>query len=605
MEEYLKSRTITVVSVPKQTRERFDDSRHDARASVNVTRARDARELCVTPRQCDPGNQKMYAAQRARQPVAPPGGRIIPPINTDIRLEDQLPRYVPTEADLRRPGKASATKRRDNLGDVTPAFLAEMGLTWLPSEEDMWSKMVSDEFIKRWLGGRAGSRENFQDGNDKKDRKFIVPPLNTDIRLEANLPRFIGETVIDHTCDRARYTHVNTDSVNFGAGGSAAGSKNHARGEPHEHDHVHESFSWVIPTKHDDAKTIRKKSLMATPLSQMACGSCWAKGVATAFSDCLVVGEAVDWAPDVSATYCMAISQQGLCEGGMPAQLCKDLERQAVSDNSCIDYSWCASEDRCNTDSSTHFQTAAPATLSRMVPNVGCYYDVDKFMYKLDRGTDTFSINTDTPIADYMKLIKYHILDFGPVCGGYLVLNNFLDGKFTQFNGGVYFDRADYGNVAADGTIPFSDSVKSSRNSAGLHLVTIVGWGVAKNIQYDNGKRGDVPFWHCRNSWGTQWGDNGYFKMAQYPYNTTAQYDKVVTVNVNGGSARIGGMVLLRATHPPEIEKVGVIYQRYLDAIKRVKNNKFYERPADPGAKRDEYRPEPAAATEEWWCSIL
>lgn len=37
------------------------------------------------------------------------------------------------------------------------------------------------------------------------------------------------------------------------------------------------------------------------------------------------------------------------------------------------------------------------------------------------------------------------------------------------------------------------------------HSVVLVGWG------YDEEKR--VPFWVLQNSWGSQWGEGGYFRM--------------------------------------------------------------------------------------------
>ena len=37
----------------------------------------------------------------------------------------------------------------------------------------------------------------------------------------------------------------------------------------------------------------------------------------------------------------------------------------------------------------------------------------------------------------------------------------------------------------------------------GGHAVKMLGWGM------ENG----VPFWLCVNSWNTEWGDNGFFKI--------------------------------------------------------------------------------------------
>jgi len=36
------------------------------------------------------------------------------------------------------------------------------------------------------------------------------------------------------------------------------------------------------------------------------------------------------------------------------------------------------------------------------------------------------------------------------------------------------------------------------------HAVLVVGWGENKE---------DGKFWHVKNSWGPEWGDNGYFKI--------------------------------------------------------------------------------------------
>lgn len=39
----------------------------------------------------------------------------------------------------------------------------------------------------------------------------------------------------------------------------------------------------------------------------------------------------------------------------------------------------------------------------------------------------------------------------------------------------------------------------------GGHAIRILGWGVDKNTQ--------TPYWLIANSWNTDWGDNGLFKI--------------------------------------------------------------------------------------------
>jgi hypothetical protein len=116
------------------------------------------------------------------------------------------------------------------------------------------------------------------------------------------------------------------------------------------------------------------------------------------------------------------------------------------------------------------------------------------------------------------NVIQQHLLKFGSAVTGFIILNNFDGdksyGKFDKTNG-IYFENMAYG--AAD---PFSISGSG-------HAVVIVGWGVSdKPIKIfvpnetDPNKKevtiSSCQYWVVRNSWGTSWGDGGYFKIAMY-----------------------------------------------------------------------------------------
>lgn len=73
---------------------------------------------------------------------------------------------------------------------------------------------------------------------------------------------------------------------------------------------------------------------------------------------------------------------------------------------------------------------------------------------------------------------KQEIYTHGPVEGAFQVYRDFL-----TYKSGVYYHKA--GELL------------------GGHAIEILGWGV----------EGGLNYWLCKNSWGTTWGMNGYFKI--------------------------------------------------------------------------------------------
>jgi hypothetical protein len=398
--------------------------------------------------------------------------------------------------------------------------------------------------------------------------EIIIPPLNTDIRFSEVLP--------EHDPRMESGPKFIND---------------HPK-RPHVHERDEENFSWSIITPDDNAEMVLKKRLINPIQNQHMCGSCWAQALAACMSDCFVVSGVVSWMPKIAPTYLMMIIPErngnGQCEGGNPASAALALESIPVCDTSCIDYSWCTNDSQLCTsaNAANHFRSTFGERLNSNIPKPAidgggaCYFVGDKYIYEIDGGSDVFFINGDVPTETFRKMVKAHIVDFGPPIAGYAVLKNFVTGNFTDpaVNQGVYFDRADYSATRPGQPLVFSDSNASEAQLSGLHAVRVLGWGVARNVQYDTDKFGDVPFWYAANSWGSGWGNmDGAFKIAMYPFNKFAQFDTQIRVR----GFPVGGFILVRCTKPPMIQTQKQIGTRYLNSIQRIQPDSYYRMTPD------------------------
>ena len=356
---------------------------------------------------------------------------------------------------------------------------------------------------------------------------LLLPPVNTDIR-------FSGIAPIDIASHQHAMAALQTT--------------------------VPEQFNWRQPFDTDTPDIKKKRKLITTPGNQALCGSCWAIAGAGIVGDNFVVAGQVDWVPNLSTTYTLACYPQLKCSGGDPAQLFVSAASGGLVSNHCVDYSWCLKNPNCNGSALKHFKETnqgpdpGKVNLSSLVPSCGCYCtDNEHLVYKIDSDIRRMTIGSGgVTQQNIAPAIKQQIYNYGPVLGGFLVFNNFMSGAFSKVNGGVYLERGVYDQ----GELHFSDAQVDGSQFKGGHAVAVIGWGVEKNIAYDNGKRGDVPYWYVRNSWTENWADGGYFKMAMYPYNKISQFEMTVTVSPpNQPPHQGGGFVLIKATKPPVSSK--------------------------------------------------
>jgi len=100
--------------------------------------------------------------------------------------------------------------------------------------------------------------------------------------------------------------------------------------------------------------------------------------------------------------------------------------------------------------------------------------------------TDTLYYASDTYTFDGIDAMKAEIYAHGPIACGVDATEKWID----TYHGGVYSEKKD---------LPIIN-----------HFISVLGWGVD-----DEG----TEYWIGRNSWGTFWGELGFFKMNMHKDN--------------------------------------------------------------------------------------
>ena len=100
----------------------------------------------------------------------------------------------------------------------------------------------------------------------------------------------------------------------------------------------------------------------------------------------------------------------------------------------------------------------------------------------------------DIGLATNIEAMKTDLLAFGPIQGAFSVYQSFFD-FFEKYPTGIY-------------AMDFSSRLQ------GGHTSKIVGWGVQKDEVSNLKSSEPIEYWLLQNTWGPDWGDKGFFKMA-------------------------------------------------------------------------------------------
>ena len=208
---------------------------------------------------------------------------------------------------------------------------------------------------------------------------------------------------------------------------------------------------------------------------QGSCGSCWAVASTSAMSDRLCIQVWIETLlSDEDVLTCCPDCGDG-CNGGYPSQAWNYWKTNGVvsgglygSTDNCQPYSFAPCEHHVNgSRPGCDAELPTPQCQKECQPGYFRHYVNDKTM-----GKDSYSV------GPAVGSIQFEILNRGPVSALFEVYSDFL-----SYKSGVYQQTSD--------------------DYLGNHVVKVIGWGTEQGIDY----------WLVSNSWNTDWGNGGFFKI--------------------------------------------------------------------------------------------
>jgi cathepsin X len=206
---------------------------------------------------------------------------------------------------------------------------------------------------------------------------------------------------------------------------------------------------------------------IATQNQPRTCGSCWAFAVTSSLSDRLKIGwkasrPDIVLSPQVLLDCGPQTTNPGTCNGGDSLAAYQFINTYGITDLTCLPY---AAVDFSNWGEN--------ACTERMCRN--CDFSTGNCYYI--NGTKYF-------VGDYGEVngvdaMQAEIYQRGPI-SCYLYAHS---PQFVNYTGGIIDDPTNYTTIT--------------------HAVSIVGWGIENKTSY----------WIGRNSFGTYWGETGWFRI--------------------------------------------------------------------------------------------
>jgi len=234
-----------------------------------------------------------------------------------------------------------------------------------------------------------------------------------------------------------------------------------------------------IPTHFDSREEWPRCQSIKEIRDQSSCGSCWAFGAVEAMSDRICIASHGELQVRLSASdllSCCTGCGYG-CDGGDPMAAWRFWVKKGIvtgtnftQHEGCRPYPFPPCEHHSN---KTHYEPCKHDLFPTPKCEKSCQnsyhrtYDEDKFY-----GKEAYAVK------DNVEAIQKELKTNGPLEIAFEVYEDFLN-----YDGGVY--------------------VHQGGKLGGGHAVKLIGWG----------EEHSVPYWIVANSWNTDWGENGFFRI--------------------------------------------------------------------------------------------
>jgi len=191
------------------------------------------------------------------------------------------------------------------------------------------------------------------------------------------------------------------------------------------------------------------------------CGACWAFGSLSALNDRIKIMRKNQW-PEIvlSPQHMINCGTGGTCLGGNHFLAYKSLTKQPVVDETCAPYQ------------AKNLKCTAMSVCKTCELHGGC---------SAVQNPKSYAISEFGAVIGEQKIMA-EIQARGPVACGIAVTNEFMH----NYKGGIFEDTTGEKKIR--------------------HVVSLVGWGVGAD---------GAKYWIGRNSWGSYWGESGFFKLVR------------------------------------------------------------------------------------------